>query len=63
MSKAENLSQMSGGEGTAVAGDARVEHQRQWPIPRVDPPKSVDLSRNREENVKGLNLNGETIVF
>ena len=43
----EQSREMPGGEGTAVA---RVEHQRRGPIPRVDPPKSVDLSRNREEN-------------
>ena len=43
---------MPGGEGAADAGDARVEHHRRRPIPRVDPPKSVDLSRNREENFK-----------
>ena len=43
---------MPGGQGAADAGDARVEQQRRRPIPRVDPPKSVDLSRNREENFK-----------
>ena len=52
---------MSGGEGAADALDGRVEHHMRRPIPIVDPPKSVDLSRNREENC--LNLNGETTVF
>ena len=43
---------MPGGEGAPDAGDTRVEHHRRRPIPRVNPPKSVDLSRNREENFK-----------
>ena len=43
---------MPGGEGAADAGDARVERHRRSPIPRVDPSRSVDLSRNREENFK-----------
>ena len=34
---------------TADTADARGEHHRR-PIPRIDPPKVIDLSRNREEN-------------
>ena len=43
---------MQEGEGAAGAADARVEHRRRRPMPRIDPPKSIDLSRNREESFK-----------
>eukprot|EP00794_Sanderia_malayensis_P013665 gene13665-15094_t len=43
---------MPGGDRAARGGDAPVEQHRGRPMPRIDPPKPVDLSRNREENFK-----------
>ena len=39
------------GDGANEGDRAHVERHRR-PFPRIDPPKSIDLSRNREENFK-----------